>query len=129
MIRATITTLLILIVATAIVCGQTSPQKGGSALGNPPAKARERPNPFDNSEPARLAGRKLFLRYCAECHGQTAEGSEHAPSLLGAVRDEMPGTLQWFIKNGDLRAGMPSWPRLPDQQVWQVVAYLKTLAD
>jgi len=120
--------LMLLAVAT-IVFGQARPQKSGSALANAPAKMRERQNPFAYSESARVAGRKLFMRHCAECHGPTAEGSEQAPSLLARAGAATPGTLHWFIKNGNLRRGMPSWSRLPDQQLWQVVTYLKTLTD
>jgi mono/diheme cytochrome c family protein len=120
---------LMLIAVTTIVLGQARPQKPGSALANAPTKMRERQNPFANSESARVAGRKLFMRHCAECHGATAEGSVHAPSLLAIAGAATPGTLHWFIKNGNLRRGMPSWSRLPDQQLWQVVTYLKTLTD
>ena len=123
--RITIATLLM----PLILCGPVRSQNAGARLASAPTKARERPNPFANSEPARLAGRKVYLRYCAECHGPTAEGGEQAPSLRAAAQAETPGTLLWFIKNGELRAGMPSWSRLPDQQVWQIVTYLKTLAD
>ena len=84
-------------------------------------------NPFQNNESARAAGQKLFLRYCAECHGPTAEGTERAPSVRPFVHSAAPRSLHTFIKNGNLRAGMPSWSRLPDQQIWQIVTYLQTL--
>ncbi len=89
----------------------------------------ERPteNPFQNNESARAAGQKLFARHCAECHGPTAEGTERAPSLREFVRSAAPRTLHTFIKNGNLRSGMPSWSRLPDPQLWQLVTYLQTL--
>ncbi len=38
-----------------------------------------------------------------------------------------PGVLFWFLKNGNLKEGMPSWSRLPDQRRWQLVTYLQTL--
>jgi mono/diheme cytochrome c family protein len=119
---------LLLIVVTTISFGQARSEKSGSALANVPTKVSERQNPFANSESARVAGKKLFMRHCAECHGPTAEGSGQAPSLLATAGAATP-TLHWFIKNGNLRRGMPSWSRLPDQQLWQVVTYLKTLTD
>ena len=121
--------LLMLIAGATIVFGQAKSEKSGSPLANVPTNTRERQNPFANSQSARLAGKKLFVRHCAECHGAAAEGTGHAPSLLARAGSETPGTLHWFIKNGDLRRGMPSWSRLPDQQLWQVVTYLKALAD
>ena len=94
-----------------------------------PKSGSDRPkeNPFQNSEPARAAGKKLFLRYCAECHGPTGEGTDRAPSVRAFVRSATPRALHAFIRNGNLRAGMPSWSRLPDPQIWQVVTYLKAL--
>ena len=80
-----------------------------------------------NPEAARAAGQKLFLRHCAECHGQAAEGTDRAPSLRQSVKLAEPAKLQSFIKNGNLRAGMPSWSRLPNQQLSQIVDYLQTL--
>jgi len=88
----------------------------------PPAE-----NPFQNSDSARAAGQKLFARHCAECHGPAADGTERAPSLREFVRSAAPGVLHTFIKNGNLRSGMPSWSRLPDAQLWQLVTYLQTL--
>jgi len=75
----------------------------------------------------RAAGQKLFTRHCAECHGPAGQGTDHAPSLRQFVRYAAPHTLHTFIKNGNLRAGMPSWSRLPDQRLWQLVAYLQSL--
>jgi mono/diheme cytochrome c family protein len=28
-----------------------------------------------------------------------------------------------------MRKGMPSWAKLPDQQIWQVISYLKSLRE
>lgn len=93
------------------------------------AKSAAKPtrNPFQDSPIARAAGQKLFLRHCAECHGTAGEGTDRAPSLQEFARSAAPASLQAFIKNGNLRAGMPSWSRLPDAQLWQLVTYLQTL--
>jgi mono/diheme cytochrome c family protein len=74
------------------------------------------------------AGRKLYLRHCAECHGGDARGGPRAPSLdTRRVGEAAPGDLFWFLTNGSLRAGMPAWSRLPAAQRWQLTAYLKAL--
>ncbi len=98
-----------------------------SRLWHAPPAARSWQNPYEGQPDAVRAGQKLFRRYCAECHGQDAQGSDRAPDLHSAVRDAAPGELVWFLKNGDLPAGMPSWSRLPDQQRWQIVTFLRTL--
>jgi mono/diheme cytochrome c family protein len=90
-----------------------------------PARAQARKNPYANSSEARMAGRKLFQRHCAECHGEDGGGTLDAPPLqTGFIRTAPPGALVWFLKNGNLRRGMPSWSRLPEEQLWQIVTYL-----
>ncbi len=73
------------------------------------------------------AGRKLFGRHCSECHGSEGLGTERAPSIASFVRNADRSSLQSFIKNGNLGKGMPSWSRLPDQRLDQIVSYLKSL--
>ena len=111
---------------TTIMLAQAK-TKYGQKLAAAPAKVRAIENPYANSEAARAAGRKLFERHCAGCHGRSGEGGDKAPSLQAVSNQATPGMLHWFIKNGNLREGMPSWSRLPDQQLWQIVAYLEAL--
>ena len=82
----------------------------------------------DGTDMAR-AGQKLFARYCTECHGPTGQGTDRAPALQAYVKNSQPAMLVSFVKNGKLRSGMPSWSRLPDQQLSQIVAYLQVLAN
>ncbi len=97
-------------------------------LAGAPANAAARKNPFEGRPDAVRAGQKLFQRHCAGCHGQDARGKGKAPDLHSpVVQNASPGALSWFLKNGNLKAGMPSWSRLPDQRLWQILAYLKTL--
>jgi hypothetical protein len=42
------------------------------------------------------------------------------------VKNAAPGELFWFITNGDLNKGMPSWSQLPKQQRWQIVTFLES---
>ncbi len=103
-------------------------RRHGSGLASAPESAHTRRNPYQGSADAALAGEKLFKRHCAECHGVDARGREHAPALDSAsVYQAPPGDLFWFLTNGNLWRGMPSWSRLPDAQRWQIVSYLKTL--
>jgi mono/diheme cytochrome c family protein len=93
-----------------------------------PVSASKLQNPYSGQTQAVLAGRKLFLRHCAQCHGENAEGRWNAPPLSSGVVNETPdGVLFWFLKKGNLRAGMPSWSGLPAQQRWQIVSFLKSL--
>lgn len=96
------------------------------------AACRTRPvpnqNPFANRADAAQAGAKLFHDHCAQCHGAVANGHRNAPSLRTArVQSRSDGALFSFLTNGDLRRGMPSWSRLPEERRWQIVAYLRSL--
>jgi mono/diheme cytochrome c family protein len=97
-------------------------------LSEAPESARALKNPFEGDKRAEAAGRKLFRRHCAECHGRDGLGIGKAADLHSAeFQSAPPGTLFWSIRNGRLAEGMPAWSSLPDQQIWQVVTYLKTL--
>ena len=93
-----------------------------------PEKARNRANPLQNDPDAIAAGAILFERHCAECHGNSAEGSRKAPSIrVPEVQSASPGALFWLLTNGVVRKGMPVWSKLPEPQRWQLVRYIKSL--
>jgi len=93
-----------------------------------PDKDRVRENPYDSNPGAVAAGAKLFRQNCSSCHGSEATGNEKHPNLhTERVRTATPGELEWLLKNGSMKNGMPSWSRLPEQQRWQIVSYLKSL--
>jgi mono/diheme cytochrome c family protein len=99
-----------------------------AALAEAPEKARERKNPFEGDPQAVAAGGKLFDQHCAECHGRNASGARKGPSLLRSeVQQATPGTLFWILTNGVVRRGMPVWSKLPEQERWQIVTFLRSL--
>jgi mono/diheme cytochrome c family protein len=98
------------------------------AIARAPQKTRAWPNPYEGQPDAVFAGKKLFAQHCAECHGSNARGRGRAMNLhLSSVQNATPGELEWFLRNGNLWRGMPSWSGLPEQRRWQIVAYLKSL--
>jgi mono/diheme cytochrome c family protein len=100
----------------------------GMWLTRVPDKQRTRENPFAGRPEAVAAGAKLFRQNCANCHGSEAIGTKKYPNLHSEqVRAATPGELEWLLKNGSMKNGMPSWSRLPEQQRWQIVAFLKSL--
>jgi len=93
-----------------------------------PAKTRDWKNPYEGNSDALLAGKKLYLQHCADCHGQNARGMRNAISLrTPQVQNATAGELVWFLRNGNLFYGMPAWSGLPEQRRWQIVTYLKSL--
>jgi len=98
-----------------------------AAIAQAPLKTREWRNPYEGDSDALLAGKKLFLQHCTECHGENARGLGHAVNLHSpGVQNATPGELVWFLRNGNLGHGMPSWSGLPVERRWQIVTYLKS---
>ena len=94
---------------------------------NAPASAAELKNPYSGNASAAAGGKKLYAQNCAQCHGNNLQGMGPAPSLDSpALKNAKPGEVFWFITNGDLNKGMPSWSSLPKQQRWQIVSFLES---
>ena len=101
----------------------------GSWLRHVPAKDHERKNPYEGQAEAVAAGRLIYEDHCSKCHGENAEGTKKRPSLRSArvQQEATEGDLHWLLVNGNMGRGMPSWSKLGDPQIWQVISYLKTL--
>ncbi len=94
----------------------------------------------------RTAGQSLFAEKCSACHGKQGEGHSEraaffdppAPNFDEAIyREADPAYLYWRIANGktvepylSLGSVMPAWGQhLSEEQIWQLVAYLKSRAE
>ena len=82
-----------------------------------------------------VAGRNLYQKNCAACHGydgsgRTAAGSglyPRAADLRGPeTLKRTDGDLFYLIRNGIRNTGMPGW-QLPEQQTWQLVLFIRNL--
>lgn len=85
-------------------------------------------NPLAGNADAIRFGTGLYRARCADCHGMDARGIR-APDLTqvwasGRTDDGLFKTL----KNGVPGTEMPANPRMFDHEVWQILAYLRTLA-
>jgi mono/diheme cytochrome c family protein len=94
-----------------------------------PAKDHGRANPMLGRPEATEGGARVYRDHCLQCHQANGEGDGHKrPSLRSAeIRGVSDGDLEWFLRQGDLRRGMPSWSSLPEAQRWQVIVYLRSL--
>jgi mono/diheme cytochrome c family protein len=101
----------------------------GAWLTNVPQRERERANPYRDQPDAVAAGRRIYLDHCAHCHGNDADGTKKRPSLKSArvQQEATDGDLHWLLVNGNRGQGMPSWVKLGDPQIWQVICYVKSL--
>ncbi len=93
-------------------------------------------------------GKRLFMKKCAWCHGKKGEGDgPGAKFIIPPPRDFSLGVYKFktstpdtyitrdedifhTIINGLPGTSMPSWKEIfDDQEVWDMVAYLKSLSD
>ena len=93
-----------------------------------PVKQQVQTNPMAQDSSSVEAGKRLYAENCASCHGSAAQGIGKHPSLVSEkIHHATDGDLAWLLQNGNLRKGMPSWSRLPEQRRWQIIAYLRSL--
>ena len=106
-----------------------------------PAEYAGKTNPFANQADAATAGGVLYAERCASCHGATGLGDGPAaaaldpkPADLAAVADDMADDFFfWRIMEGGamepFNSSMPAQKGiLTDDQVWQLVTFVRTLA-
>jgi cytochrome c oxidase cbb3-type subunit 3 len=87
------------------------------------------PNPYAQNPMALQEGRRLFVWYnCAGCHGGHAGGGM-GPSLRDVDWIYGDSDANVFSSIAEGRAhGMPAWgTRLPEDQIWKLAAYIKSL--
>ena len=97
-------------------------------------------NPLPLNDKNLKSAEKLFQEKakpiaCKFCHGVTGNGEgdsdfESTPSArnftCAAIMDKLPdGQLFWIIRNGSKNTSMFSFPDLSDNQIWQLVHYIR----
>jgi cytochrome c oxidase cbb3-type subunit 3 len=103
----------------------------GAWMAKVPARDREKVNPYHGQPEAVAAGQRIFLDHCAQCHGKDAQGTDKRPSLRTArvQQEATEGDLHWLLVHGSMANGMPSWSKLGDPQIWQVITYVRSLGQ
>src|SRR5215208_4299727 len=86
-------------------------------------------NPLAGDPAASAAGQRLYDQGCAGCHAAAGQGSDRAPTLTGRLaRGGEDGDLFHSIREGVPGTAMTPHRELNDQQTWQVVSYIRSLA-
>jgi mono/diheme cytochrome c family protein len=122
-------TLLAAVICSGLVAAAASGAVLSTQWDRVPSKDHVRTNPVDGRPEAVSAGALLYRQHCEQCHKADAQGDgRKKPSLkTDRIRTATDGDLEWFLRQGDLRHGMPSWSGLPEAQRWQLIAYLRSL--
>ena len=128
---------LVVVVCLIIATGAIGWAIGGSQR-SVPDDAKKLKSPIAVSGETVSAGKKLYERHCAVCHGDDGKGNtDMAESLpkrpADLTRKEMTsvseGEVFWIVTNGLTKSGMPSFQKkLNDNERWQIVAFARTLS-
>ncbi|MEW6130323.1 MAG: c-type cytochrome [Acidobacteriota bacterium] len=102
---------------------------------NPEAQKLKNPVPADAESIE--AGRALYKRHCAPCHGATAKGDGGMALSGGTPSDLTDETWDYGSTDGEIfvairdgvSADMLAYKeKLTEKQIWQVVNFLRSLA-
>lgn len=111
---------------------------------DPPDEYADLSNPFTGDHEAAEAGAEIYEINCASCHGPeglgdgpAAEALDPKPASLAdahLMEDMTDGALFWRVSEGGafepFNSAMPPWKDvLSEEQIWQVIAYLREFAE
>jgi mono/diheme cytochrome c family protein len=101
-----------------------------------PVEATEQTkNPLPDLAAAAKLGQPLYQANCSLCHGELGASDGPASSsydprptdlTIGKIPTDPDGKIFLVTKHG--KGKMPGMKRLTDEQIWQIVAYVRTLA-
>ena len=93
-------------------------------------------NPSKENASATVEGKKIYITYCAPCHGDKGKGDGVASAGLSkppadhtssAVQKQTDGAIFWKISEGN--NPMPGYKKaISETQIWQLVNYIRTLS-
>jgi len=102
-----------------------------------PASAKKLKNPLTTTDENIEAGRVLFNKNCATCHGEdgkaktdVAKAMKVKPTNLTdkAMHGITDGEIYWVVTNGIKKSGMPTFKsKAADNERWQMTLYVKHL--
>jgi alcohol dehydrogenase (cytochrome c) len=86
-------------------------------------------NPLGDNPAAIAEGQRLYDQTCQSCHAPAGRG-DRGPALDTGTftRGNEDGDLFHSIREGIAGTQMPPFRRLTDQQVWQLVSYIRSLS-
>ena len=119
-----------------MVIGSAYAQDKASGEWVVPVRAARQKNPVPVTPESIAAGKRVYLTNCLACHGKTGKGDGPAAAALTTSPGDLSSSKMWQLSDGaafwkitEGRAPMTSFKTLlTDEQRWQVVNYMRTLA-
>jgi mono/diheme cytochrome c family protein len=109
-----------------------------------PAAIAGKVNPLTINQANLAAGEQLYNGNvkpvaCVECHGDRGDGNGVMAGMFSppprnftcveTVASIPDGQFYWIIKNGSVGTSMPAFDKLTDEQIWQLIIYIRQFAD
>lgn len=122
------TTLLLLICGSLMFLGAAGQERGKDA--------QKLKNPIPSEAESIEAGRKLYQRFCASCHGPKGKGDGGMALSGGTPSDLTDDVWDYGSSDGEIftviRDGVSSdmlgyGKKMEEKQIWQVVNYIRDL--
>ncbi|MBX7110278.1 MAG: copper resistance protein CopC [Dehalococcoidia bacterium] len=126
------------VLGTAVVLAGVVLFYGGHTHAPAPQSVLNQTNPYPPDSRSIEAGRLLYEQQCVKCHGAAGHGDgPEASGLVPPPADlsthvplHTDGTVFYFISSGFPGTAMPAFAgTLSEQQRWDLVNYLRTLAQ
>jgi mono/diheme cytochrome c family protein len=127
---------LVFLPACGAGANTSSDQNEVGTLASVPAEYAGKTNPLGAD--AAAEGKKLFQTNCQMCHGPQGHGDGPAggsldprPKNLAVLQESAADDyLFWRISEGKSGTAMVAWKGvLSEEQIWQVVSFLRTLKE
>jgi len=126
--------ILALSALTLAACGGSSNSNAVATLAPVPPEYAGKTNPLGAD--AASAGADVFKTNCEACHGPQGHGDGPAGAALDPKPRNLPELAKsvsddyffWRISTGKDGTSMVAWQGvLTDEQIWQVIVYIRTL--
>jgi len=112
-------------VATAAVAQEPQMAPGGRGGGRGSTREFLGLGPAPDAAAAKL-GDPIYKENCGTCHGETGRGSQ-GPNLVRStvvLHDEKGEEIGPIIKNGRPQSGMPAFPGMKQEDIYNISQYL-----
>ncbi|MCF8223203.1 MAG: cytochrome c [Bacteroidales bacterium] len=98
-----------------------------------PAKYKNMENPVEANDASIKKGASMYKRFCASCHGREGLGDGPKARVLKTFPGDFSGDQyqdqtdgEHFYKTKFGRGEMPAYKRIADEDIWNIVNYMRT---
>ncbi|HKL66592.1 MAG TPA: cytochrome c [Bacteroidales bacterium] len=98
-----------------------------------PDEYKNMENPVEATDASIKRGQSLYKRMCASCHGREGLGDGPKARVLKTFSGDFSGDKyqdqtdgEHFYKTKFGRGEMPAYKRVPDEDIWHMVNYMRT---